>query len=158
MTIAVPSSEASEIAQIRLSDEDWEALESLTPKQRAFVLEYPVDFNATAAAKRAGYLGTENALGVRGFTVLRHPVANPLIRKLTRATADELGVTAEWVIVKLYQLLERVALDGETWSPQTAVRVLEMIAKLRGDMIERVDVTQRTVEIRINGADLKDLT
>jgi phage terminase small subunit len=43
----------------------------LTPKQQAFVREYLVDFNATQAARRAGYEGTDASLAVIGSQNIR---------------------------------------------------------------------------------------
>ncbi len=179
MSALVPS-EASEIAQDLFSAADYEALEGLTVKQRAFVVEYPRDFNGTRAAERAGYQGNDESLAVTGARLLRHRQVNPLIRKLTAATADEMGITRESLIARIDEVASRamagapkvhVTKDGDMfevkddegntiteWQPAAVTRALETLAKLRGDMIERVDVTQRTVEIRINGADLKDLT
>lgn len=44
---------------------------ALTPKQQAFVDAY--DGNGTAAARAAGYKGTDNALGVQAHALLRNP-------------------------------------------------------------------------------------
>ncbi len=152
MTLQSP--ESHQIAQVRFTAEDWEELNTLTAKQRAFVLEYPKDFNGTRAAKRAGYrASSDSALGARGWQLLRHPKVNYLVRKLTAATADEMGITKEWLLNEIQEVAGEMRERGES-----SAKELALLAKLRGDMIERVDVTQRTVEIRINGADLKDLT
>ncbi len=178
--LAVSDTESSEIAQIRLSEEDWVQLNGLTVKQRAFVFEYPKDFNGTRAAERAGYAGREAALAVRGSMLLRHPKVNPLIRKLTAATADEMGITREYLLAKIDEVAE-LTLRGEPYmleredgtlvavtdangdqvyynrSPQNTLKAMELLAKLRGDMIERSEVTTRSIEIRINDVDLEDL-
>ena len=148
---------------------------SCTPKQRAFIAEYPKDMNATLAAKRAGYAGDDNALAVQGSRLIRHHKANPLIRKLTAATADEMGITREYLLDRIDAVATRaqegapkilangtVAKDDEgnviyEWSPQGAARALELLAKLRGDMIERKEVDVRVVELRVNGVEMGDL-
>lgn len=155
MTLA--RTEDSEIAQIRFSDEDRAALDLLTAKQRAFVLEYPKDFNATRAAERAGYAGPENNWSRRGWQLLRHPECNVLIRKLTAASFDELGITSEWVAVKMVQLLERVTSEDVLWSPQVAKGLLDSLAKLRGDLIDKVDVTSRQLVVHVNGIEVEAL-
>jgi len=53
----------------------------LTPKQRAFVREYLVDFNATQAARRAGYQGDENSLAVIGSRNIRNPQVQKTVNK-----------------------------------------------------------------------------
>ena len=157
MSSDLATTDSSEIAQIRFSDEDWEQLNSLTPLQRAFVLEYPKDLNARAAAERAGYQGGPSAQAVRGFQLMRHPVANPLIRKLTAASFDELGITSEWVAAKMYQLFERITESEEDWSPQVAKGLLDSLAKLRGDLLERVEHDHRIVQVVINDVSVEDL-
>jgi phage terminase small subunit len=47
-------------------------LNGLTDKQKAFIDEYFVDFNATRAAERAGYRGDENTLAATGSRLLRN--------------------------------------------------------------------------------------
>ena len=51
----------------------------LTAKQRAFVLEYPRDFNATQAAIRAGF--SANGAAVTGSRLLTNPKIEELIDK-----------------------------------------------------------------------------
>jgi phage terminase small subunit len=177
--LAVPDPEASEIAQDRLSRDDWAALESLTDKQRAFVFEYMLDMNGTRAAQRAGYAGGDDALAVRGSMLMRHPVVNPLIRKLTAGTADEMGYTREWIIDRLEEIVSRVmegvpkvhvTKDGDMfevkddegntvreWQPGAAKGALELLARLRGDMVERVEHDVRHVVVQVNGVDVEDL-
>ena len=48
-------------------------VEKLTSKPRAFALEYLVDFNATEAAKRAGYRESRAVLESIGSENLRKP-------------------------------------------------------------------------------------
>ena len=43
------------------------------------------------------------------------------------------------------------------WSPHGAAKALELIARLRGDMIERRQVDVRTVAITINDVEMEDL-
>ena len=150
-SLAVPT-ESSEIAQIRFSEEDWAALDSLTKKQRAFVLEYPVDFNGAAAAKRAGYQGNDAALAVTASRLLRHPKVNPLIRLLTSSTADEMGYTREWLLKQIDEVAAELRARGDS-----AVPALALIAKLRGDMIERVEHDHRVVQVVINDVSVEDL-
>ncbi len=66
-----------------------------------------------------------------------------------------MGLTREWIVNTLQGLANEARTDG-AW--QSSAKAVELIARLRGDMIQRVDVTQRSVEIRINGVDMEDLT
>jgi len=69
---------------------------ALTDKQRRFVEEYVVDFNATQAAIRAGYspdtaqqIGSEN---------LSKPVIQDAIQEIQSKLSEETGITAKRVI------------------------------------------------------------
>ena len=55
--------------------------EKLTNKQQAFVLEYLACFNATEAAKKAGYKGNRGTLAVVGSENLRKPKILAEIRR-----------------------------------------------------------------------------
>lgn len=58
---------------------------SLTTKQRRFVEEYLIDFNATRAAQRAGYKGNDNTLRTVGSENLAKPGIAQKIKVLLRA-------------------------------------------------------------------------
>jgi phage terminase small subunit len=45
---------------------------TLTPKQRAFVEEYLIDFNGTRAAERAGYRGNDGVLAAQASRLLKN--------------------------------------------------------------------------------------
>lgn len=69
----------------------------LTPKQRRFVEEYPVDFNATRAAERAGYRGSDQTLAAIGYENLR----KPQIAEAIRARVERLSMSAEEATLRL---------------------------------------------------------
>lgn len=54
---------------------------SLTNKQKAFIEHYLETWNATEAARRAGYKGNYNTLGVVGFENVRKPKIAEAIKK-----------------------------------------------------------------------------
>ena len=68
----------------------------MTPKQRAFVNEYMVDMNATAAAKRAGY-SARTAMQI-GEQNLRKVEIKAAIKVSTDARAERTGITADNVL------------------------------------------------------------
>ena len=169
--------EYGEIAEVKWTEAEWAIFDKLTQKQKAFIWEYPKDFNSTKAAKRAGYAGNEHSFTVTGSRLLRHPKVNPLIRSLTAATADELGITREWLLNEIQDVAAKakrgapkflgtegtIARDenGEVvyeWSPQGAARALELLAKLRGDMIERKEIDMKVVSMQLNGVEVVDVT
>lgn len=69
--------------------------EGLLRKELRFVEEYVVDFNATRAAKRAGY--SHHTAGQIGFEVLRRPKVAAAIQ----ARLDALSMSAEEAIKRL---------------------------------------------------------
>ena len=96
-------------------------------------------------------------MGIRGFKVLRHPVIGPEIRRLGAATPDEFGVTREYVVAKLREVVERALGDNEGWTPQSALRGLELISRLRGDLVERTSAEVKVVQVQINDVNMEDL-
>ena len=54
--------------------------DGLTDKQKAFIDQYFLcGFNGTEAARRAGYQGNDNVLGVTAYDLLRNPNIKPYI-------------------------------------------------------------------------------
>jgi phage terminase small subunit len=70
---------------------------ALSNKQRVFVAEYSIDFNATRAAERAGYKGNANVLAVTGYDLLRNPKIAEEIEKQISARC----MTKSEVLVRL---------------------------------------------------------
>lgn len=71
----------------------------LTAKQQRFVEEYPVDFNASAAARRAGY-SVKTAASI-GYELLRKPEIQEAIRKQTEKLAKRAEITVDRVLAEL---------------------------------------------------------
>ena len=107
---------------------------TMTAKQEAFVAEYLVDKNATAAAKRAGYSEkTAEAIG-------RENLQKPLIKQ---ALAERLGkvdkkalITAEEVIQGLTDIA-----TGEDVSPGVRVRAYDLLGKYHQLFLDRIKVS-----------------
>ena len=69
----------------------------LTDKQKLFALEYIICKNGTEAARRAGYQGDDNVLGVTAYDNLR----NPKIVSFNEERFAEHGMRANEVIERL---------------------------------------------------------
>ena len=69
----------------------------MSPKQKSFINEYLIDFNATRAAQRAGYKGDDNTLAVTGHDLLRNPKIEPVISR----RISERAMTADEVLMRL---------------------------------------------------------
>lgn len=172
----------SEIAVVNPEDFEWptevhERLATLTDKQRSFVLEYLIDFNATKATRRAGYqVADDNSAAQIGWRLLRHAKVGPIVADLAQLSAEQLGLSRAYILTRLRDVAEKaikggpkyVGKDGNIardedgnvvyeWSPQGAAKALELIARLRGDMIERKQVDVRSVNVTINDVTMEDI-
>lgn len=79
----------------------------LTEKQEGFCQAYLIDFNATKAAKAAGY--SENTAYSIGWELLRKPEIQARIEELRKETGDKFNITRE----RIAQELARIAF-GDT--------------------------------------------
>ncbi len=125
---------------------------ALTAKQAAFIEEYLKDFNATAAAKRAGY--SERSAHQRGYELVHNPEVAATIKERGASDAEVLGITRGWILSRL-QVIAIAAEDAGKFGP--ANRALELLAKLRGDLIDRSEVKTLGVSIVLNGVNVEDL-
>lgn len=96
---------------------------SLTDKQRRFVLEYCIDFNATRAAQSAGY----SSPAAMGCKLLNHPAVHREIVK--RKTVDEknLEIRKEDVLQQLLFALTREA--GEFFNDDGSTKSIHEMSK-----------------------------
>lgn len=74
----------------------------MTPRQQLFVLEYLIDLNGTAAARRAGY--APNCARAHSWHLLRRPDIAAAIRTEMEARALRTGVTRERVLAEYARL------------------------------------------------------
>lgn len=126
----------------------------LTPKQQAFVAEYLVDLNGSAAARRAGY-SAKNADKIAsellGKTRVREAIAAAMEERSKRVEID-----ADYVLKNLLEIVERcmqrapVLHKGEqvvdeegnsVWwfDGKNAIRALELLGKHKGMWTDKVE-------------------
>ncbi len=74
----------------------------MTPKQEAFVREYLIDLNATAAAKRAGY--SPKTANEQGARLLANASVRSLIESAQAERATRTGITADRVLKELSRI------------------------------------------------------
>ena len=108
---------------------------ALTPKQKRFVEEYCVDFNATQAAIRAGYspstaysIGSEN---------LRKPEIKAALQAAQAAAITDIRITKDYLIGQANDIMLKAKANG-AWSAAKGAN--ELLAKLTGHIIERRDM------------------
>ena len=116
-------------------------------KHERFVQEYIVDYNATAAALRAGY--KESNARAQGSTLLTNPNILARVRELQQEQAKRLAISADMVVLetlKTYQkclsptpVLQRDEKTGKyehvgvyAFDSKGALKALEMLGKCTG--------------------------
>lgn len=76
----------------------------LTDRQRAFILEYPKDWNATKAAERAGY--ASSSAPQRGWELVRNRKIMDAVRAEVDTWRIRYVVTKETQLQRLYRILD----------------------------------------------------
>jgi phage terminase small subunit len=114
----------------------------LNPRQQMFVEAYfTSDYNATEAARIAGYSG-EN-LNKVGHELLSKPHIRAAIQKRAEERLKEISLTEEYVIRKLVRTIEKAEQDNNL----TAVlRGIELAAKNLGMLRDKVEHTGKDGE------------
>lgn len=79
----------------------------LTNRQKAFVREYLVDLNATAAYKRAGYKARGHSAEAAGQRLLRNVEVQAMIEEQIHDRADRTEITADLVIQETWKNYRR---------------------------------------------------
>jgi phage terminase small subunit len=78
---------------------------ALTDKQRRFVDEYLIDFNATAAYKRAGYkAASETVAASEGFKLLRKPKIAEYLSERQKALQERTEITQDMVLKRWWEI------------------------------------------------------
>lgn len=109
----------------------------LTPKQQRFVDEYVIDFNASAAAVRAGYAPSYAATNTG--KLLKNENIQAAISNKAQVISQKTETDAEWV---RSQLREEALDRGDGSSHSARVNALNILAKING-MFE-LDNKQKT--------------
>jgi phage terminase small subunit len=78
--------------------------EKITQKQMLFIKEYLVDLNATQAAKRAGYKGSDKVLAQVGSENLRKPEIAEKIQKEMDERAKRTQINADDILKELARI------------------------------------------------------
>lgn len=108
----------------------------LTAKQAAFVEEYLVDLNATAAAIRAGY-ASKSARKV-GSNLLTLPHIQAAIQEAMAERRERVEVTQDYVLARLKAEAE---LKGKGASHVGRIRALELLGKHLGMFTEKREIS-----------------
>jgi phage terminase small subunit len=115
---------------------DMDALRfALSPRQRAFAEEYIVDFNASAAAIRAGY--AINNSERQGYLLVRHEGIAAMIDHLRRSREQRINVVdPDYVVQKITSVM-----NAEGVRDSDLLRGAELLAKILGMLKERTEIS-----------------
>lgn len=102
---------------------------ALTPKQQRFVAEYTVDFNATAAAGRAGY--SKKTAAQQGYNLLQMPEIQAAIQSEFTERQKRTQIDGDYVIEKLKEIADKTAHDytDSDLKYTNKLKALEMLSK-----------------------------
>ncbi len=106
----------------------------MTAKQQAFIQEYLIDFNATAAAKRAGY--SPRTADRSGPRLLGNVGIQAALTEAIQARAKRAELDADFVLDFL-----RGALEADDAPMAARVRSAELLGKHLGMWSEKLTVT-----------------
>jgi phage terminase small subunit len=113
---------------------------ALTPRQRKFCEEYNLDFNATAAAIRAGY-SPKYADRQAHLLMLNEGVAMYIDDLARSKEAKVVSVDPDYIIQRITAIVNKEgARDGDK------LRGLELLARHLGMFIERTEISGRDGE------------
>jgi phage terminase small subunit len=121
----------------------------LTDKQRRFVEEYPIDFNATQAAIRAGY--SENTAGKIGWENLQKPEIVAALNETRQKLSERTGITEDRIMQEYARLGLYDIRKAVKWRSDVLVDVLDP------DTGETAGVHKNDVAL-VNSDDLDDDT
>lgn len=129
--------------------------DALTPKQRIWAEHYAATGNGTAAARTAGYKGSETVLAATAVDNLRKPKVAAYLATLTEPARENRIASAEerqeFLTAVIRGEVKDIATGGkdldyiETPTPVAErVKAAELLAKMRGDLAPvKLDITAR---------------
>lgn len=127
----------------------------LTPKQEAFIAEYLIDLNATAAYKRAGYTAKGNAAEVNAARLLRHAQVSAAVQAAMDKRADDLEISAKYVLDSIKRVAEAAESEGKF---SDALRGYELLGKHRKLFTDKTEVTGKDGKDLASGVPVINLT
>lgn len=110
----------------------------LSLKQVAFVRQYLVDLNATAAATRAGY-SAKTAMQ-QGSRLLKNREVATAIAEAQQRRIEKVDIKAEDVLRRLKHFAD-LEPDGEITRTTDVLKALELLARHLGLLRDKVELT-----------------
>lgn len=113
-----------------------ESSKTLTPVQKRFTKEYPIDFNGSAAYMRASGTTNKKSAGVQASKLLKLPKVKEMIEayvqeQLGPLEKDLLGNVKFWIEIR----------NNEEARPADRLKASEMLAKYRSMFVEKKEIS-----------------
>ena len=122
--------------------------DKLTDKQRIFVKEYLVSFNATQAAIKAGY-SKKSAKSV-GYENLTKPHIQEEIKKQHEERRKRLGIQADDIVNRLWAIANGNIAEYADWKGRRiSLKPSDMLNKTQKYIINEISDTQWGVKIKL---------
>lgn len=123
---------------------------ALSEKQQRFVAEYTVDFNATAAAIRAGY--SEKTAAQMGYKLLKTQEIQEAVQQEIENRQDRTHITGDQVVAELAKIaLSRVDDYYRDYGMEIKltdkIKALELLGKHLGTFTEKIAISGITPEM-----------
>ena len=114
----------------------------LTNKQKRFVQEYVIDFNATQAAIRSGY--SQRSANNIGATNLAKPNIQKAIALEIEARTKRTEIDADWVVARL---VDNVNFAIQLHNPAAVNGALQLLSRHTGGFDDRIHVDYGSKEL-----------
>jgi len=123
---------------------------ALSEKQQRFVAEYTVDFNATAAAIRAGY--SEKTAAQMGYKLLKMQEIQEAVQQEFANRQNRTHITGDQVVEELAKIAFSKVEDyyrdyGMEIKLTDKIKALELLGKHFGTFIEKIAISGITPEM-----------
>lgn len=123
---------------------------ALSEKQQRFVAEYTVDFNATAAAIRAGY--SEKTAAQMGYKLLKMQEIQEAVQQEFANRQNRTHITGDQVVEELAKIALSKVEDyyrdyGMEIRLTDKIKALELLGKHLGTFTEKISISGITPEM-----------
>jgi len=119
----------------------------LNEKQKAFIREYAIDKNASAAARRAGY--SKKTAGAQGHDLLKKP-------EIQAAIQDHLSTQATKAAMSAQEVLEGLAREAMGAGPDTSSNARIAALKALGDYHGLWSAQKHEIKLEKRPSDMTD--
>lgn len=124
----------------------------LTAKHRAWLREFKISRNATEAARKAGYKGSQGTLRRIGHQVMNHPAVAAALREHESELEEKFELTADRVIDELIDMAFGNIGDVLDWdSDDVRMKPKDKMSRRGVKYIDSIKVDKELVRVKKRG-------